>query len=249
MLLTFGILVILSLIVFSVIFERRWREQQAAGRAGALAESTPLGLVNSLTSQMAEGVQQLRNSLDRKQEPQAVQAFAQWAATSLGHEPALQAWIAALPAPALQALVDQVATFCAEMNLNLAWLVEGRLGEEPVLQQAAHEIVVAYCSACWKAVAAQPEVQLFDTYQRLLQDPTNRRHRALSQQLYAQLIEQGLAAAPPPSDLVLASESQRQSYAIEAIQQAAQQNPQAFKATLKAVLLPANGETAPVGSP
>lgn len=239
-----GLLLVVSLIGLAVLLEKRYEAAHGASLTGEGAESASLRIVNTLTNQMAAGVHQLRNHLERKQTPQVVQAFAVWVSASLGHAPGLQAWITALPAPALQALVDQTAIFCAEMNLNLAWLVEQQLEDEPVLKQAATDMVVAYCTACWKAVDAQPELQVFGTYQRFLQDPDSRQYRVLRRRLLAQLIEQGLATAPPAADLILAAEDERQRYAVAAIQQAAQQHPAAFRETLAAVVLTLDGAEA-----
>jgi hypothetical protein len=75
-----------------------------------------------------------------------------WAQASLNEEPQLQKWLVSLSAEGLQGLGEKLAEFCAEMNVNLDWLLDPKTKITPEAQKAAEETVVDYCKMCQKAV-------------------------------------------------------------------------------------------------
>jgi len=78
-----------------------------------------------------------------------------WAQTALGDEKPLQTWLIGLPDEGLQALGDNIANFCMEMDVELDWLFDPEAEVDPNAKAAAEEMVVDYCKICLKAVQNQ----------------------------------------------------------------------------------------------
>jgi hypothetical protein len=162
------------------------------------------------------------------------QQFRNWVTEALGKEKDLQAWLLSLPEEGAHTLVEHLADFCSGLGLRLFWLVTGSLEQEPDLAQVMEDIVVAYCSACRKAVLVQEQAQTFRTLQAVQNDPFGKEQRDLSRKLYAELINEGMAESPP--ELFLASEEKRQAHITQAIRQAARADRKTFKTILETAL-------------
>lgn len=78
-----------------------------------------------------------------------------WAQTALGNEQPLQTWLVGLPDEGLQALGENIANFCMEMDVELDWLFDPEAEVDPNAKAAAEEMVVDYCKICLKAVQNQ----------------------------------------------------------------------------------------------
>jgi hypothetical protein len=88
--------------------------------------------------------------------------FGYWAVQKHGLGDAeLRAWIGDLGADGLEALVDQLARFCADFELDLAWLVDGDLTDWPSLEAGVRQLATHYCLACKSAVDADEALQQF----------------------------------------------------------------------------------------
>lgn len=88
--------------------------------------------------------------------------FGDWAVQQDGLGDAdVRAWIADLGADGLAALVDQLARFCADFELDLAWLVDGELADWPSLEAAVRQRTTHYCLACKGVVEADEPLQQF----------------------------------------------------------------------------------------
>ena len=88
--------------------------------------------------------------------------FAPWAlADGNFDEPALCAWIDGLDEVGREALAEQVAGFCADFEIELAWLVDGELADWPALDAGLRSLVMHYCLACKGAVDADAELTRF----------------------------------------------------------------------------------------
>lgn len=87
----------------------------------------------------------------------SVTPFKAWAATALGQEPQLQAWLTGLPDEGLRALVEKLAEFCTEMDMDmeLEWLFTPEPCVTPAAKAAAGQVVTDYCKICLKAVQRQ----------------------------------------------------------------------------------------------
>ncbi len=95
--------------------------------------------------------------------------FGYWAVQQDGLGDAeLRAWIADLGADGLAALTDQLARFCADFELDLAWLVDGELADRPSLEVAVRRLATHYCFACKSAVDADEALQQFRRRRRWL---------------------------------------------------------------------------------
>ena len=107
----------------------------------------------------------LRGGLERLsgQERRALAVrFADWARQPKGIEDqALLAWIEDLGEPGRAALVEQLMVFCADFELDLAWLVDGQLTAWPHLEARLRRLVRHYCLACQAAVEADEDRQVF----------------------------------------------------------------------------------------
>jgi hypothetical protein len=180
----------------------------------------------------------------RKPEKALPQQFREWATgASLGERKqlynslpeaaqAFTAWLDGLSAEETEAFSRRVSSFCSGLNLELAWLVDLQLDDEPELKQAVEEAVVLYCLARWKATQVQGDVKAFVTFQAWQDDPSRREHRELTQKLFSRLVEKGLIAAPP-AEFFLASEEERQAHVVQAIRQVAEEDRQAVNTILK----------------
>lgn len=199
-----------------------------------LALLVVFGLFLSGQWQAPEQIKQQIMNLARKKTDSAA-AFRAWAETSLGQRPELQAWLLALPEAGLAALAERLETFCADLNLRLAWLLGEEAGMPPELRQTMSAIVADYLDTCRRAVGHQHEFTLFDTYHSLAFDLADARHRDLRRRLFSRLAETGLAEALPTYDLIMASETQRQALAAEAIRAAASRDWRAFGEVLREV--------------
>ncbi len=73
----------------------------------------------------------------------------------------LRAWIAELGSDGCIALTEQLAAFCADFDIELAWLVDGELADWPELEASMRTLVTHYCLACKAAVDADNPLQRF----------------------------------------------------------------------------------------
>lgn len=162
------------------------------------------------------------NLLAKGQKSDLSEPFKNWAAKKLGSEDKiLKEWLTTMPAPGLKALTHKLADFCAELNLDLRWLVSEQIELDPKLKQTMHEVVVSYCWGCWKAVQVQPEIEIFRTFIAVTEDPAGKGQQDISQKLLSELRKHNLAPEPNP-DWFLASEKQRRDYLSQLIWQAAE---------------------------
>ncbi len=230
MLYTFIILAVVIVIV-AVIAEIYLRRQQPDRTSPqlALAEEKITGFF----SKTVEDIKGMGNKIrDRKSSDLSGQ-FRSWAADGLETDEDLKVWLAALSDKGIEALTEQLATFCSELNLELSWLVRQQLNHKPDLKRAGEEIVIFYCRACWKAVQIQDDIQIFTTLQDIQNNPSDKKYRALSQKLYAELAKRELVSEAP--DLFTAPEKVRWGHVAQAIHQVAQTDQNTFDTVFKEV--------------
>lgn len=150
-----------------------------------------------------------------------------WVEKHLNHEPELQKWLLALPEKGWQALVEHLGMFCEQLNFDVEWLVNGDLNASPTLAQKGEEIAIHYFKACWLAVQAQSEMNLFRTYLNTLTQLSREEYRIISQQLLARLSQQKLTDPINP-EMVLAGDDERRTYVANTLRQAAQKDAVTF---------------------
>ncbi len=73
----------------------------------------------------------------------------------------LRAWLAELDSDGCVALTEQLAAFCADFDIDLAWLVDGELADWPELEASVRALVMHYCLACKAAVDGDEALQRF----------------------------------------------------------------------------------------
>jgi hypothetical protein len=190
-----------------------------------------------------EQIKQQILAFARKQPDPSVK-FRAWAASDLGENPPLQAWLASLPEAGFQALTQRVVKFCADLNIQLSWLVERHVDVAPPLRLATKTIVADYLEVCWQAIRHQGDISLFGKYHKLVANPADARYRDLRRQVFTRLTALGLAEPLPTYELIMASELQRQVLAADAIREAAAKDWDAF-AKIFAELLESGEEKPP----
>jgi hypothetical protein len=103
--------------------------------------------------------------------------FAVWAREPHGIEDQrLLTWIDDLGEPGREALVEQLAGFCTDFELELAWLVDGELTAWPRLESGLRQLVQQYCLACKAAVEVDEDRQAFCHRQRWQRKILRRHH-------------------------------------------------------------------------
>jgi hypothetical protein len=171
-----------------------------------------------------------------KNQEELAKKFQAWAGSALTtKEKGLKSWIEDLSLEEAKVFAGQVDAFCADMNMDLAWLVDEKLDKDPQLEKAAKSIVISYCVACWEAMQAQNDFKVFTTYQSMIDKPSTKANQALSQKLFTELVKQDMAPAISP-ELFVASEKEKQAQVMESIQQAADSNQAKFNTIFKQVL-------------
>jgi hypothetical protein len=73
----------------------------------------------------------------------------------------LRVWFDALNDDGQAALTEQLAAFCRDFDIDLAWLVDGELADRPALEGQLQALVIHYCLACKAAVEMDPELIAF----------------------------------------------------------------------------------------
>ncbi|MDD5033376.1 MAG: hypothetical protein PHE55_01345 [Methylococcaceae bacterium] len=155
----------------------------------------------------------------RKSDPPT--AFRNWVESSLGDNPQLQTWLLSLSDEGFSALTQRVVAFCADLNIQLSWLAERHLEVAPELHKAVKTIVVDYLEVCCEAIRHQDQIALFSKYHKLVTNPTDARYRDIRRSLYIHLAAEGLAEPFPSYEMIMASETQRQTMAANAIRNVA----------------------------
>lgn len=144
-------------------------------------------------------------------------------------------WLALLDVEEAKIFADQVRTFSESQNFELSWLLNEELNNEPELKEAFEEAVTLYSLAYFRVLQVEEELRLFITFRAWQENFSAKGSQELTQDLFAALVEKGLAA-PAPTKLFLAENKRRQKHAESAIRQAADKDKKAFYAILKEVM-------------
>jgi hypothetical protein len=232
------LLILLTLVtILSVLIDRRRAHKVAAAAqpeasvvtlAADPAATTPTGVMTRLANQWSQ-------RFGRKP-PVSDDPVRAWLAALFVENPAERVWFASLTPEQFKLLRRELTTFCAELGFDLTWLVEGASFKPAVLEQTGKAIVTHYCRAVRAAVLVQGDMKALQRYQAFLTAPTSKEQLAFGQQLFARLVDERLAPAATP-EILMAGEKERQTFMVQAIQAAAEQNATAFSAVLKALVL------------
>ena len=223
------LLILLALVsLLSVLIDRRRTRgasiPPAANRSAEPATTTPTNALTRLTQRFA------------RKPALPDDPVRDWLAAVFVENPAESVWFASLAPEQFKVLRSELTAFCAELGFDLVWLVEQAPFKPAALEQTGKTIVTHYCRAVRAAVLIHDEMQALQRYQAFLANPTNKENLAFGQQLYTRLVDEKLAPAATP-ELLMSGEKERQSFAVQVIQAAAEQNNAAFSAILKAVAL------------
>jgi hypothetical protein len=205
--------------------------------ATATASAKPVGV---LLSGLSDKVQQLRQNSPLARPPAVtVEQFRHWSieafATEQTGDRAVQQWLASLSDEGMAAFIKQLGRFCADMNAQLSWLIEGKLAVTPALQASTVAMVRHYCRACYQAALAQSDIYAFEALQAFTDYPVSNRSQAFGQKLFAQLLAAKLIEINV-SEHLLASNEERRQQAIQAIYAAAEKDNFRFNQILKMVM-------------
>lgn len=233
-LLIVAVLVLISVVGVQSFRGRKAEETPQVIEAEVIPEKEPT-MVAKASDWMGNQVSGIGNKLGWKKNEELPSQFRNWVANSKEVDKGLKTWISDMPDDGLQGLTEQLAEFCNNLNIELDWLVSEGIEKDPDLKKVISEIVLSYCNACWKAAESQDELEVFKTYLSLIENPTNKANVILSKDIFTELVKQGLTETAPP-ELFLASDKERQTHMVEAIQKTADENRKAFNQVIRIVL-------------
>lgn len=226
-----GLLILLLLLIFfawlAIAVDRRIQARKQAHAAAVATQPASEPQPN----------QGRRVPWRRSQPTKAVTAFRTWAVSTFADQPTIQHWLAALGDDAIELLTAKLSDFCHDLGFEFDWLLEHKVDEDHVLAPRLQAIVVQYIEACYQAVIVQDEVKAFQAWQDFAQHPYRKEQQALAQRLLARLLAEGLTP-PAAQSLLTAPEKEREIYIVQAVREAAEKHPAAFRAVLKTVLNP-----------
>ncbi|MEZ4681417.1 MAG: hypothetical protein R2932_45110 [Caldilineaceae bacterium] len=162
-----------------------------------------------------------------------------WATTKLTEEEAFQHWLIGLSDEDAQQFTAQLAAFYQELGLALPLLFDPEIGQHPTLQQMLEEVALRYCHLHAQAAQAQVEMQGFQQYRAFKHAPTTAEHLRFAQQLYAQLVENGITPQAS-SSIFLAPEAERREYLLRVIAEAERRDRDAFNQALYQIIMRRN---------
>ncbi|BBA33889.1 hypothetical protein sS8_1935 [Methylocaldum marinum] len=183
-----------------------------------------------------EGLRERVKELLGKKNDDPAATFRIWVDASLNDKPELRAWLLSLSEEGFKVLTRRMMAFCADLNIQLSWLVEQHIDVAPELHKAARTIVVDYLEGCCEAMRHQDGIALFNHYHKLVANPHDASYRDFRSRLFTRLISEGLAESLPPYELIMASETQRQALAAKAIRSVAAKDWNVFVPILSEVL-------------
>lgn len=139
----------------------------------------------------------------------------------------MQSWFNGLTDQERKHFEKQVFDACEAAGADADWFRQAQAKGE--MENALHETVLLHALAIWRARAMEP----FALYKAYRAKPNARGNRALAQRVFAQLAETRTIAIPP--NMLLGTDQERAAYVRQAIEQAAQENPDVVMAIFKQV--------------
>lgn len=174
-----------------------------------------------------------------------VQAVRAWAVATFTDQPDLQQWLASLSDDAMCLLTAKLADFCTDMGFPFEWLLTQKVDQDEALATHLRAIATQYIAACYHAYLLQDDMTVFQTWQEFTDHPYRKPQQVLAQRLLVQLLAQGLTP-PAAQSLLIAPEKEREIYVVQAVREAAEKHPIAFRSVLKTALnTPADPALAP----
>lgn len=226
------LIVLILLIVVGVYAERQIQlRQRVAPRLTAVRDQ-----LNSVTDQVLDNVRSITDSgFNSKMAETLAEDFVTWAKVGLHDEPELQLWLLSLSPEGVRALTYQLALFCNDLNIELKWLNDHDLAQNPELESPIKAVVVMYCKACWKATQIQPELNQFRNYMDTLNSLARKENDEVGMQLLNKLSDLKLIDPPSP-EILLGTEKERREYIDSSIRKAARTDRKTFEQVLEDVI-------------
>lgn len=224
------LLIVLILLIFLGIYAERQIQfhQRIAPRLNAVRDQ-----LSSVTDQVIDNVRSLADGgFNSKMAETLAQDFLTWAKMGLQDEPELQLWLLSLSAEGVRALTYQLALFCNDLNIELRWLNDHDLSQNPELESHIKTVVVMYCKACWKATQIQPELNQFRSYMDTLNSLARKENDEVGLQLLNRLSDLKLIDPPSP-EILLGTEKERREYIDSCIRKAARTDRKTFDQVLE----------------
>lgn len=162
--------------------------------------------------------------------------FRAWVDGKLAGSADLHDWVMGLPDPALLALTDGAVRYCANLNIDLAWLFGRDIDVAPAVRETVRMIISEYLEGCFKAVHHKEAIALFAVYHQLTTPDQYGRQIDLRRSVFKTVTSLGLAEPIPAHELIMSSELQRQALAASALRDAASKDWDAFAQALSNVL-------------
>lgn len=230
-------IIVVILIIFVVIWylEPAWASQESRDKATTAITTNTKGAYTRSRGWLG----QVRLPFQKEKNPAAAQ-YRQWVAQSdlskrsqlykqLSSDAAeFSAWIEGMSDEELNEFVSDLSDVCQAHNFELAWLVDPKTPDK--LKHAVEDAVILHGLAAWKARDIKP-LLAFKAWQAAPNKPEN---REFAKKLYNKLAEAGLVSTP--SDLVLATDKQRQEHVVATIETAATENETTFLALVQEVV-------------
>lgn len=188
---------------------------------------------NQLVEKVREPIKEASHRIGQK-EDDSPQELLTWVEKQSGLA-RLATWLNNLPEEALVGLTREASAFCSQFSIDLRWLLENQLDNEPELKKAISQIVLDYLILCHQAALPWDDIQVFIAFRELESDLASQKHHQLHEILYLKLVENQLAQLVPPS-LYFSANKERSVYVAQQIQQAIQTDREAFKRVFKHVL-------------
>ena len=145
------VVAVLVIGIISIVMDRRWQARKAAKDAPEQSDAQE----SEDTTEKSSGLGGLRARMlggKNKDLPKKFQAWAEKNMTT-AKEKGMKSWISDLSPDEAKVFTEQVAAYCADMNMDLAWLVDEKLDKDPALEKATKNIVTSYCMACLASYA------------------------------------------------------------------------------------------------
>ncbi|MBU0495494.1 MAG: hypothetical protein KKA73_01495 [Chloroflexi bacterium] len=202
------------------------------------------GATTDKTSEWAGAVRDRLPIIGRSRK--GAEQFVAWATTLPEAEPAFKDWLQSLTPAETDALWQGAADFGAGLNIDLAWLLDGQMEDDPALKQEIEKAMTLYCQAYWKSILIRDDAEVFAAFRAWQEAP--QKHKELGRRLFAHLVDMG--AISMPTTLHLAPEKERWEYSVKAIRDFAEKDRLAFLAAFKeALTTPPDAEPEPVEEP
>lgn len=187
---------------------------------------------SQLVNKVTDPIKEVRSRINSKEEDHSAQQLLAWVEKEPGAA-SLAAWLKHLPEEALVVLISEVSAFCSELDIEMSWLLENQLDEEPKLKAVVSEIVFNYLSACRKAALSWDDTRTFRVLRELEGHLAS--DKPFAGQLYLMLVENKLVK-PASSNLFLGQQEELDRYMKQEILQARETNKEAFKRVVKELI-------------